>query len=489
MKVNIKLKKMSQTGPTLRTADVIIISSNIKSWAYALEAVDMSIQSDNEIIILDFSKINSFYPRSIRRKKILQNLARQYDKRIQILDIKKMRFLSIAPKAFKFTLTRNTENGIYNYDNIILATIAHIYRSADLKLNIVPVQHLFIYNLRIFLVSKVIYEISNKRTIGTVFLFNGRKLIESSVISAFNSQSEIKPKFRIFERASTEHKYEIFEISPHNNYEWQHKIDRFAKLHVKEIENANLFDLYSKYKSTKSTLNSVPLVGKDWRNEFESKSIELPSKNYITFFSTSTYEITPILNFRDQDFYSSQFDAIDTLLDICKNLDLVLLIRRHPSSIKSGKHDFEARLWEKYKTDNHILFIDAKNLADSYLIAKKSVLNFCWKSSIGVELLAEGAACYTMGITKYDWDNTLILTDTHEIKSKIENALININTIDEKKMNEQLKNYFYFLFNFGDDHKAVESLHRWGVVMKGNKRVYNRLFERALNTLKIYSEE
>lgn len=468
---------------------LVVISGNMKSWAFGLEEVNL-ISPENsraKVEILDFSRVSHGFPRSRKRASFLKNFAKRNG--VPIYRIRSMDFLRCLIRASYLTLRSTPIQFVLNYENIIASAIAHHYYSSGLKKDVVGFFRMLIWNFQILATHTEVLKHINSNPI-KLHLFNGRKIVEATVISTLLEEIDnSKLQIAIYERASGEDFYQVFSKSPHNNMEWQEKIERFTRENFESLEIADESKLYDDYLRLKGSQGGY-LTGYDWSSKFSSTGNSLPTGGYVAFFSTSTYEVTPIESFRDLDPFRSQFEAINELANVCLDFSLTLVIRRHPSSKKqNGRKDFEKRLWDELRMKSNVVLIDVEDFSDSYEIAKKAIISFCWKSSIGIELLAMGLPCYAFGVTKYDWNNSLLVSNSSEIRSLLDMALKGIQLPAEIKRRILVKRYLFFALNHGRRLQLFKSVHRWGVVLNSGRRIYNREFERVLNSLGFVSKD
>lgn len=468
---------------------LVVISGNIKSWAFGLEAIN-SIKknfSNARVEILDLSKISHILPRARKRKSFLRKFAKQ--NKIVIYRIGNLDVLRYLIRTSYLTLTNRPIEFVTNYENLIASSIAHRYHSSDLQKDIVSFFRMLIWNVQILLTKDIVLKHLDSDYIN-LYLFNGRKIVEATVISTLLQEKDSsKLKISIYERASSENLYDIFSKSPHNNREWQEKIELFIKQNDEAFQTVNQSKLYEEYLELKRTQGTF-LTQHDWKSRFRNTKNNFPSGGYVAFFSTSTYEVTPIETFRDLDPFRSQFEAINELANVCAEFNLTLIIRRHPSSKKqSGSKDFEKGLWEDLRKKSNVIFIDVDDLSDSYEIAEKAIISFCWKSSIGIELLAMGLPCYTFGTAKYDWNNSILISSSEEMRSLLEKTLKGSQTSVTVVSKSLVKRYLFFALNHGRRLELFKSVHRWGVILHSGKRIYNREFERVFNYFGFVSKD
>lgn len=209
---------------------------------------------------------------------------------------------------------------------------------------------------------------------------NGRDLTSSAIYKVARDGNF---QIRFLEINNSTDTLLIYEESPHSPKEiWRqlgmlsltskpHKVsETFFKTRFSQGIRAAVY----------SPLSSDPLTMRRLKDS-------LKGKNYVVFFTHSEHEVPIFKEFEDDSSdFKSQFDAIRAAYAICQDLDLHLVIRRHPNSIGlMDKKDREAHLWTAFWDCPQSTYLDPYAKVSSYELSQGSVASLTHSSTIGIE--------------------------------------------------------------------------------------------------------
>lgn len=455
----------------------VIANGSSKSWAFGIEVAYREALKSQNVIFLDVSKLTSSRLLSFSRKKFTRNFCKKY--RIELFEFKS--FSRIGITAFLLTL-RNIKHFFITADfnfsfnekistnEIVRARLSQTLGTPFFDNRDVPLSLLFKYLFQIYCSERLANNFSINKS-DNLIVFNGREPIEATWIAIAKNFSS---KVLITERASSRSKFETYNISPHFHPEWWQKIEKFSKgddFSKLEIMKASSDYLKNKVEGYDSFL------GQKW-NQFyydNPRKISLSSKSYIVFFTTSSHEYSPILDFNSDLGYKNQFDALKDLSKICKSLNYHLVIRRHPNSISPlDQKDRENKIWEQY-TDENTTVIDPLDRVNSLELASDARVVFVWRSGIGIETINLGVPTYALGTAKWALDESVRCWTPSKIREAI---------LDPKMYPlELLSKYLAYMSSGGERLSIFKYVDRWGVTLPNGKVIFNYLLERTITRL------
>lgn len=456
----------------------MVIGPKAKSWAIGLEMACNLAQTGKEVLILDFSDFEKHWPFSLRRRIMQFTLTSRYKIRIQKVHRRKApsSLFSFADMSSVDELAQLKFQGL-DIGHIVLASLYAKFGSSSLDLSQVDRSELCNTVER---VVNVLYSVSQLQflkhlPLQEVIVFNGREPIEACCLLIAKN---LNVPTRISERASTSDKYCVYMQSPHTNSEWWDKIGDFERS-VKSGAIVLSEQKREKYKIEKSS-GFDPYQKIKWREFMDpTERIDLPSSKYVVFYSVSTGEKSPFPEFDTKLGFSDQFIALEVLIELSRQLNLTVVIRRHPNSLGVDGVDRESNQWAKFQNLPGVEYVGPTERIDSYVLAKGAHCCFTWRSTIGFDTLCLGIPTYSLGPSKWAFDQSLRAWDTEQLAKALESpALPNPELLDL---------YAGYMSHFGEKFTLFREIERWGYVSKSGVRVSNFLFQRSLNTLRLWS--
>ena len=451
---------------------IFVINKSTKPWAYQVEELLRNLAVGKKSTVLDFSSCQSWRPISVSRAKAQFNIRRlpnvtwmSYRKLglINLLSIvKTIKFLC------KFLILRkrrlpNLSSDLAFAHDAILCRLSQTMGTRYFSLREVPLVYFFRFTREAFL-GQLAYPFITEEC-SQITLFNGREPLESVII---RKSIDIGIKVHLTERASSDSKYENYSISPHYQPEWWDKARRFWE-ESQPIDSVRRREIY-KYLELKSK-GFDSFLGQRWHEFYVRHGQDFNNfPPYVVFFTTSTHEFSPIVEYECKFGFLDQFEAAKILRHVCEKVGFKLVIRRHPNSLSPfDEQDREAALWNELSGPNTVVF-GPKAYVNSIELAKNSHLAFVWRSSVGIETLFEGVPTYALGSARWALDESVRAWSEEKIYSVISSPAQN--------MNLPLEIYANYMAKGGTPLKHFKSVNRYFITTLLGDRLYMRLGDR-----------
>jgi len=458
-----------------RTTNFVYISKIVKSWAIGLDIAVQLKSKGNRVIVLDGTHTNFlFRPPSIKRVIFLRRILKNRNiKRVRIsVTVGVFDFIHIFMKTKKLIDTKFRENE--DEKHLAYTYIAHKSGTSRVDIDDFNKFNLFIAVFKILLLQKKIRSVLAKFSPfnSSVYVFNGREISDSPVLL---EAKRLGYATRISERAASSDKFEIYLQSPHTNQEWWDKIlifERHIKEHKIEVNMAA---------STDYTLNKMngydPFESRKWAHLMSNKVTEVRSsgEEYVCYFSVSTGEYSPFPEFESLGGYKDQFTALQDLTEICENLGIKLVIRRHPNSLGMDGVDREKILWKPYLKSKNVEYYSPRSRLSSYELARSSKACFTWRSTIGFDTLAWNIPTFALGPAKWAIEEHVRAWDYDKLKSILRNPISYSQTPNQRR--EIVERYALYMTHFGNPLTVFSQVERWGAVTKDSKKIRGYLLQ------------
>jgi hypothetical protein len=173
--------------------------------------------------------------------------------------------------------------------------------------------------------------------------------------------------------------------------------------------------------------------------------------------------------------FLDQFTALNVLLEEAQNLNLTVVIRRHPNSLGEDGVDREINLWEEFQNHIGVKYFGPTERVDSYLLAIGAKSCFTWRSTIGFDTLCLGIPTYSLGPSKWAIDESVRAWDRRSVALALRSpTLPNLDLVNL---------YASYMSHFGEKLTLFREIERWGYQSNSGVFTYNYLFQRLLKTL------
>lgn len=441
----------------------IFVNKRTKSWAIGLEIASKLVREEPNAQVTVVS-IGSF-PRNYQivslsrvntQRRILSRSRLCFQRmhwRVKCLD------LSLLSNAYINAKIQSRGNKWDEESHVVRAHFAARHASSNTSPNFCKRRHLFRANLVKESVQACVRKLIGKfdPKSSTVWVFNGRELLEASILEVAINRGV---RTRIFERGSVPSKYSTFFHSPHYNNEWWTKIQEFHK--YKQSRDCQLDSKAIESYIARKITGDDPYEGRKWNHLFNNslKPEDLVQGEYICFFSVSTAEFSPIPSFESLGGYHSQFEALEDLVRVARDRSFKVVIRRHPNSIDRQGIDREEQLWRRFIDDSHVVYVGPRNKINSYELAARAIASFTWRSTIGFDLLARGLPTFAMGPAKWGFETDLQAFNLNQIIEKLDCPIIS------PAANDAIHAYAHYFSCFGIPMQEFEFVERWGFKTK-----------------------
>ena len=453
---------------------IVFVGKRTKNWAIGCEIASNLVKTGNEVLLCDFSRFSGIWrPISLSRKRDQRRILSKFGIKSHRL---KVGSPTLSIICLKKTI-RILQHGLDVYQDsdfyrIVLCHYAGRYGTPEMDLKDVPKLSLFLTIYRfITLQASCSKFLNSKQEFDSVYIFNGRELAEATIISEIRKREF---KIKIYERASNSKRFEIYDLSPHNNEEWWQKIANgsYAMFDSLSQERKLAAQRYIQLK-----MNGIdPFTSTKWKDFLDSPVIEFPElpSRYVVFFSVSTSEFSPFPEYNSEAGFSNQFEALSELIDVAKLNDIKVVVRRHPNSIGRDRIDREVAYWKPFLSESSVVYFPPTSRVNSYDLAEKSLSTFTWRSTIGFDMLCRGKPSFAMGPAKWALDNRLRIWDRKSIEMVLQEDYIFPNVAD------LIEQYSFYMANFGENLKEFDFIERWGYKLKNQKERRNYMLQRIL---------
>jgi hypothetical protein len=163
------------------------------------------------------------------------------------------------------------------------------------------------------------------------------------------------------------------------------------------------------------------------------------------FYAQSEHEHSGHLIINPSERFSSQYEAFNSLQNVCKEMGLLLYLKLHPlpadkleKSTRKTRHD-----WETLKFNDIVQVIEADSSIDTYELISKAKFNVVWSSTVGLECIARGIKPIVVGFPHW-------LNREWNMHAWTEVSLKQILKMESRKVDaEILIPYFYYFNSFG----------------------------------------
>jgi len=462
----------------------ILFHSNSKVWAFAMEMAVQLKNPNNEVFLIDVTKISRPSWISFRRKKFqrfiasshnikLVNYKRNYLQQLYLI-INLIKQYKTGKKMNKFPGLEEFET---NYSEVVHCRISAYLGVKDYEFEEVSLKVF----LRHSLIANCMENFFHKKlSLGfTKFIvYNGREPISSTLIKLAQEKGV---SIVIGERGSSNSKYQIFPNSPHFHPDWWHLINAY---HNKNLINSKSSNAIQKFKENKLRGHDT-YFSENW-NLSKNNNIDedIDTENYILYLTSSSTEFSPFSKFNSKLGFQNQFEAVKILAKICEENREILMIRRHPNSIGVDGVDREFKSWLPLKNMANVIYVGPHSEINSYELVKKAKSVFVWKSSIGFETLTMKKPTYALGPAKWAWEEIYQCWTVERMREVIKFPIY------PKITDNVIEKYAFFMSTSGERYQLFTIVEKWGVELANGERIYNlfgeRLRSKVINSLNIF---
>lgn len=421
---------------------LVVVGRKVNTWAWGLEEALKLNSRGLDVTILDFGA--NKWPSS--------NARTQFQARVlKDTGIKVISWTSLLSRAEIREMSKNVRNVVnligeseewiefefkgIPIGRILMSSYARIEGARSFPLNHMPT------TMRMSVVKQVMlaYATVNKLElkIDQIIFSNGRGPIDATVLALAR---KMKLQCLALESGANSGKYFVYGNSPHYAPDWWDAIKKFSNSSNPDANKAAADKYWTK------KLNGFDEISnKDWSIAFENGSLprELPD-NFITYFCTSEHEVPVFDDFEEpRPQFKNQLEAVKALAEICSEMNINLVIKRHPNSVSKNGVDNEKKMWEWAEQSNSILYLGPHSKHDTYALMKRSTAVITYKSSTGIEAAALGIPSISLGPAKWAYTELSRAESTQKITQFLQAPTC----LDR----EQTQTWGAFMNSFGND--------------------------------------
>jgi hypothetical protein len=414
---------------------VVNTRANVDSWRFSHETAMRLYTERASVKFLDLSFLDPSTSLNFIIRKLVRNYfkTKSYERTIlaqikavgivicpvSIFDkIKYYLDIAGASRALKFKPVISKESEV-----AIKSWLAVSSGSTHYKWNIKSRTNLFRANRSVNWTNKLLDTYAYDISCDGIFTFNGRFPVDSTLIA------RAKKTFTqtiLFDGGSlandNRNRIQYFNTSPHNPTETQIKIREYW-------ESANE---RNREVVAKSYLNAISEGKRNLGSNFEWNPNPIKSNinttNSVVFFASSDWEQGAIMKWLPSAGFRNQFEVVDALVEICRDLEIDLIIKLHPirknfqgnKSVKS-----EESVWKKYFNLSRVQIISEDMRVHSADLIASSLINVGFRTSVTAQSIYAGrdtAICAQVPWVKKD-SNYIYTPDKLSLTTAIERAL------------------------------------------------------------------
>jgi hypothetical protein len=412
----------SETGKVQQPSTVLVVAgTKINSYSLCIEAA-YKRSEEGPVHFLDID----FTPRFLVPSK--KRLLRQ----IQItrpsitfskLDIGKVLFSFVRQRKELRALYKNLmgfnhgssvsgEAEFQVMHRLIRSLQARTIGTADFDLREANSRHMKILIIHFFLVRHQVRSLVKQLNVSEMVAHGGRDVYSAAVVVVAKQQ---RIPFRLLEAGGSPGRWKEFATSPHWSPEWWEMLEG---VNVEVVDDESVEEWW------RSRLDGVDWISdRNWGETRKEGSLpaQLPDQ-FVAFFSTSEFEL-PAFSFLDPNFgdFKSQMSAVKTLLSVCEEKNIPLVIRRHPNSLGAKGIDKEMTQWLEVSTHPLVTYVSPEDNVDSISLLRRAKFVFTYRSSIGIEAMYVGRPSYAMSAPRWAKDLECRAWSRSDIQMILEN--------------------------------------------------------------------
>ncbi len=420
---------------------ILVVNSNRSSitYSWSLDYARRKKEAGHDVFFLDASKLSGYYLLNRLRwsldilsyKNSFPKFANSFCRNNHI------HYIRFTRNQYRIKHVANKD--ILDLNDVLRSQFSLWYGSQSVNTEEIPKKMLQSevqsYKSTRLVVSKIIDE----NNIEKLVTINGRFTIEKAV---YDLGKEINLPISFLESLSENpKKYEEFDISPHSVAESNDKILSQWKQD---------FQLNPKIATATAVNHMEERTSPNWKWKNPGLMKVDTSTPYIAFFPTSDYEFSILDIEENLKPKLSQFEVVESLSKIAKDIGLRVVVRGHPQPKEKHVGKTEDELWSTFCAENDIEFISSFDSCDSLKLAKNAYRNVVYYSSIAAEIAYLG---YPVIATAPSMYKDSIPNITKETPDEIENF---IKKIPNKIPRDSVYPWAYYMKNGGISNKTFD---------------------------------
>lgn len=276
----------------------------------------------------------------------------------------------------------------------------------------------------------------------SIYTINDR-LIASSLAQQISDIKKIDK--RIFYWGSTPNKIVEYKNSLYDSNEWRKQIQ--DKWLTRPPDRKEIELLKSEIDKLSDTISEDSL-------KFQPKKKVIMNLNSYNrtcvFYATSEHEHSPQLVHRTNGRFSTQYQAFESLQNVCKRNGYKLILKHHPVQqkiISFRRSKPGLRDWKKISINNDVLQIPPESNIDTYDLINSADFTVTWGSTVGLESVLRGRPTIFLSDVHYlDLGWGIHSWNELDLENKIINGVPIVSTTE-------LMPWYWFIKDYGTSTK------------------------------------
>lgn len=221
-----------------------------------------------------------------------------------------------------------------------------------------------------------------------VYFFNGRT---AGTWPIFLACQKLGVKTLVHERGAAKNKYIVWDHPPQYQQTIKDEINKFARSRTEDVARQSAAVFYYRQKSGRVATFGFNNTSQDHDAEI---SIQGRSERFAVYFTTSNNEILFMPSQDVTNALGSQDAAVTTLVRVCEEENIQLIIKMHPGTPKSERNEYD-----KFAHGNQCIVISPESSISSYKLGASAFRNFSYGSTLTWEFLYSGIHCAVLSNT------------------------------------------------------------------------------------------
>ena len=324
--------------------------------------------------------------------------------------------LESTPDYLNESIRQNIFNFSYDFQpfgTLVKSNAIEIFRTVDL--NFILDNHRNICE-SLAQTAIIAYELSllliRKHQPNLVYLFNGRTAASFPI---FLACQKLGIKTLVHERGYSIDTYSLWETPPQYIDVVRSGMNKFSM--GRSSYEARMSAAIFYYRQRNGKINNLGIINSQDHN-LEIR-IQGCHERFAVYFPTSSYELLCMPGQDCSNALGPQDVAIATLIRVCNEENMQLIIKMHPNTPKS-----EQAAYDKFADGEKCIVIPPESSISSYNLGASAFRNFSYGSTITWEFLYSGIQCavlaYTVG---RDEEGVIELSNAESIRQYLRNPL------------------------------------------------------------------
>ena len=289
------------------------------------------------------------------------------------------KFSFIPAKEIDLNLTKIDDSNIPIFLRSLKSRYARWYGKIDMPINAIPENVLTAEKVSFNNCYKKTIDLVHSLNISTIVTVNGRFVSDSAIVAA---SKDLNVEYVLLERKVPYRwdRMSEFRISTQSITENRQQLEECWANITQENRNSaiNMAERHLQMRT-----------GEDWhwrKKQKKGEGLNLPKK-FICFFTTTEIEAATVGLDIDPPNNLSQQQVFLALSKYCSEKNYDLVVRVHPHPKEPNLASLEDQIWNDLNDNGPAIIIKSLDETDSLQIAKISLMNVIYRSSMGAELV------------------------------------------------------------------------------------------------------